>query len=134
MISNPCSWHVDGSNSKKFIHEGGTQLFHFSPRSNGLSNIMDMNVIFFANDEQHALNILKRMFEFGIECTIEYLNEKQVKQIKAHTDALFIEQAKGRSERLIKYYDALLAGNIKLETVPTNQFFVVGWADNDTIS
>jgi len=131
MISNPCRFYISNNEEKPFIYEGGKHLFHFSPYDNNLSNTLEMNLVFFANSEKHGLNILKRMFEFMIDCKIEYLkNNNESKSVHASE---FERRAKNDRNRAVEIIKAIDSGMVKLEKAPINQFFKVGWASNDTI-
>lgn len=116
MISNPVKFGYCES-EKQFTYEGGKQLFHFSPHDNNLSTTMENNLIFFADDETHALKVLEKMFKFTIKHAVE---EKGV-------------FSKGTSERFSEYLTALRAGKLKVKPAPMNQFYEVGWASNDTV-
>lgn len=120
MISNPIKFFVTGSEQKSFEYEGGKILFHFSPYDNGLSNTFEDNVVFFANDEKHAINVFKRMLKFGIQCSRE----------RGPGSSGYSSYRKKRFEA---YIDALNSGKIKLTKAPMNQFYIVGWASNDTL-
>jgi hypothetical protein len=131
MISNPCRFYISDGKEKSFTHEGGKHLFHFSPYDNKLSISMEMNIVFFANSEEHGLDILKRMFEFMIDCKIEYLkNENESKSVHASE---FERRAKNDCNRAVEIIKAIDSGMVRLEKVPMNQFFKVGWALNDTL-
>ena len=131
MISNPCTFFVSGNAQEKFTYEGGTTLFHFSPNDNGISKYMENNLIFFANNEEHALEVLKQMFQFAISCKAKHLkclsSEKSV-----HWEE-FYERAKEEEQKFSSYIKLIEEGKIRLTKAPTNQFFIVGWASNDTI-
>ncbi len=131
MISNPCTFFINGDNRKKFTYEGGSTLFHFSPYDNGISATLDNNVIFFANDEAHAFDVLIRAFKFAIECKAKYIADKIDKK-NVHWEE-FLEQAEHESEKFSLYVKLLEEGKIKVTKAPTNQFYIVGWAANDTI-
>lgn len=122
MISNPASFFINGYEEKEFIYEGGTTLYHFSPIANKLSEHMDCNIIFFANDEKHALDVLQRMFKFALECISQYEQNKDATDRSVH-----------RKDKFQKFLKASEANKIKVSLAPTNQFFKVGWADNDTL-
>jgi hypothetical protein len=126
MIGNPCNWFINGSDKVCFIYEGGTTLYHFSPYDNGLTTYMECNVIFFANDEKHGLDILKRMLNFRIKVSNEYKSES------AHAE-MYKEENIRKAEKAQSWIDAIDAGKIKLSLVNRDQFFKVTWASNDTI-
>lgn len=123
MISNPCSWFINGSTGESFVYEGGTTLFHFCPNDNGLEKHMVANLIFFANDEKHALNVLERMFKFRIECAKKYSEYA----IKNQTYNLYSNAIKMYKEWLA----ALENGKVKVTKAPLNQFYKVGWSSGD---
>lgn len=117
-ISNPCTWFINGNDEESFTYEGGSILYHFSPHDNGLSGTMENNVVFFANSEAHARSVLIRMLEFRIN------THKKYKKSQGHDGY--------RDARIAQAYLDNIA-TIILEPAPTDQFYVVGWASNDTI-
>lgn len=128
MISNPVTVTV-GTFVRSFQYEGGLYPFHFSAKANGLSNRMDHNLLFFANNEAHALEVLERMFEFMAHCMI-------VKYDKAVTDHHPQIDAGSYERKALKYLDwlkELHAGKVFVERASNQQFYKVGWADNDTL-
>lgn len=131
MISNPCTFFVSGNAQEKFTYEGGTTLFHFSPNDNSISSTMENNLVFFANNEDHALEVLKRMFQFAILCKAKYLKYLADKK-PVHWEE-FYERAKKEEPRFSSYIKLIEEGKIKLTKAPSNQFFIVGWASNYTI-
>lgn len=117
-LSNPCTWRTGKPNrgyEATFSYEGGTTLYHFCPTACGIFHgHVSVNLVFFANCLQHAEDVLARMLEFRIECGRGLNKSDQhgmewAKLILSHRDKWLITEA------------------------PTNQFFSVGWADNDTI-
>ena len=129
MISNPATFFTTGSKQESFTYEGGSTLFHFSPHDNGLSRVMDNNIIFFANDKQHALDVLRRMFEFAIKCEYKRLGIKM-----QGDEAKYIAPAThDRANKWAAYLKALNENKVKVKRAPTNQPFIVGWASNDTL-
>lgn len=122
MISNPISFFVNGSETRSFTYEGGKNLYHFSPNFSGLSETMEMNLIFFADDINHAKEVLERMMLFALKCfNIDYVPDHPELAGKRTYD----------QEKFI----GLLDNKDKWVIIPieTNQFFKVGWASNDTI-
>jgi len=115
MISNPCNWFINGDETESFTYEGGTKLYHFSPYDNGLSSSMECNIIFLANDEKHALDVLKRMLKFRLAIDEKY------------------KSSCGNPGDANEYLKAIEAGLAKVSLAPVNQFYRVGWAENDTI-
>lgn len=129
MISNPCSWFINGNQEKKFTYEGGKTLFHFSPYDNNLSKYMGCNVVFFANDSAHALDVLKRMFKFRIQCAEEYVTSNISHVHKEE----FITKVKRVAGETQEYLEAIESGKATVTEAPMTQFFTVGWACNSTI-
>lgn len=119
MISNPARFFINGNNDRQFTYEGGSTLFHWSPNLSGLSSSMESNVIFFANDEDHARDVLRRLFEFWIEH-----NELYVKSILPERDRY---SSRNGEIRVLRDY-------LNIERAPTNQFYQVGWACNDNLN
>lgn len=128
MISNPVSVFSTGGSSddkKSFVYEGGSKLFHFSPKDNGLSTVRDNNVVFFANDADHAKDVLTRMVKFTIECATQF--QKYCDGSGQHNH---------NSEMLPKfeaYLKHIEGGKAQIVEAPMNQFYIAGWASNDTI-
>lgn len=120
MISNPVTVHT-WNKIEKFTYEGGSQLFHFSPYDNKLSRALECNVIFFAHDKVHAKDVLKRMFEF----VIKGLENKST----THREVLAMHER--RYNQFKSYLENI--DDIKLSMAPTDQFYEVGWAGNDTV-
>lgn len=131
MISNPARFFVSGSDTKSFTYKGGSKVYHFSPHDNKLSRTMENNIILFADDENHGLQILKELFRFAINCKSEYIKHNKGSK-RAHVDE-FIEEAQKEESKFYEYIKAIDAGKIKLTLAPTDQVYEVGWAFNDTI-
>ena len=137
MISNPVRFFAGGGSvedSLEFTYEGGSKLFHFCPADNNLTSHMVCNVIFFANDENHARDVLIRMFEFAIDCIrkqAEYYIS-MTKYPETMREFVVIEEDKKYHE-FKSYLDAIKDGRARPVPAPTNQFYKVGWAFNDTI-
>ena len=74
MISNPVTFFINDEETRSFTYEGGSRLFHWSPYESGLSESMESNVVFFANGEDHARDVLRRMFGFWVERNDLYRN------------------------------------------------------------
>lgn len=127
MINNPCSWFANGgsyNNLKRFEYEGGSKLYHFSPDIK-IDKLFDhwrpINLIFFANDEEHAKDVIKRMLEFRIKCRTEH-------EAYAGTDYTRSEEMRTLPELLLSKIDKWT-----ITLAPTGQFYQVGWAINDNI-
>ena len=128
MISNPVKLFATGGGSqdqKEFTYEGGTKLFHFSPHDNGLTNSMENNLVFFANDLDHAKDVLKRMVQFCVDCENEY--DAYSKKNNSYNHHI------GTKERFEGYLKHIEEGKMVLTEAPTNQFYIVGWASNTTV-
>jgi hypothetical protein len=134
-ISNPVKLFSGGGsyeNQREFKYEGGSKLYHFSPHDNGLSRSMENNLIFFADSESHARDVLRRMLEFAIDCCrkqSDYYNGKG-KKSSVHVSE-FNERVRDTASAYERYLEKI--DTVKLPEAPTNQFYIVGWADNDTI-
>lgn len=132
-ISNPASVFVTGSDRENFEYEGGSTLYHFSPRDNELSKYLDMNIVFFADSEEHGLNVLRRMLVFHIDCAQKYHEHEEKRRQKyggrAHDNYFYAQMIDTATE----YIFAIDNGNVSLELAPTNQVYKVGWASNDTL-
>jgi hypothetical protein len=133
-ISNPAKWFSGGGShehEKEFTFEPGSTLYHFCPSDCGIPGFerhMICNVVLFANDEQHALKIIEDMLNFCLECN----REQNLKYYKKHPETVEVrEHANSRA----KYaYQILQHKHMwKVTLAPTNQFYKVGWASNDTI-
>ncbi len=131
MISNPCRWYINGDEREAFIYEGGSTLYHFSPYENKLSKYRDCNIVFFADNEKHALDVLRRLFQFRIDVSKKY--RENVKDQSVWDELTIKDLCSYNNDRAIKYLDAVVKGKVKVEKAPTNQIYSVGWATNDTI-
>lgn len=120
MISNPCNYFVNGHSTEAFTHEGGLVLYHFSPKDCELSSNAEMNVIFFANDKEHAKRILVRMLRFKLACLAKKVKSKDTMEV--YPIVCKINQVKHLLENQHRW---------KFSLAPTNQFYLVGWACND---
>lgn len=131
MISNPCRYFATGGNAsdqKDFTYEGGSKLYHFSPTDSGIwRGHHSMNVVFFANDLEHAKDILRRMLNFRIECGKEYLMSKG--------GGIHREEFENNCRERMKMAYEVIENEEKwlIVEAPMNQFYTVGWASNDTI-
>ena len=124
MISNPAKFFINGEEEKKFTYEPGSDVWHFSPRLSGLSKNMEMNIIIFANDYRHALQIVEEMLKFALKCSSEYLKTKGLNE-----DSEYLGAGK------LSHYAYLLENKDKWIAIPApkNQVYKVGWASNDII-
>lgn len=136
MISNPATFFIDGSNRREFTYEGGKRLFNWSPYGSGLSKSMESNVVFFANDVDHARDILRRLFEFWVECNDLYIQSQQKSDKRkriAVSDYHGLSAARAAETGALRHYLSKMDQMVFTE-VPTNQFFKVGWACNDSLN
>jgi hypothetical protein len=135
MISNPATAFVTSSSEESFEYEGGSTLYHFSPKDNEMSTYRNMNIIFFADNEEHGLNVLRRMLEFHIVCARRYIDHKKGlgNRYKGQHDEYFSERKQRIIEMAQEYIFQIDNGNVSLELAPTNQMYKVGWASNDTL-
>lgn len=136
MISNPATFFTSGSDCKSFTYEGGAKLFHWSPYTSGLSTSMESNVMFFANDIDHARDVLRRLLEFWIACNDLYVASQRVVEKKrriAVNDYHGFIATKTAETNVLKRYLTVL-DKMKFTEVPTNQFFKVSWASNDDLN
>ncbi len=136
MISNPARVFVTGNETKEFTYEGGEKLFHFSPMDCGLSDYRNWNVVFFANDEEHALDVLKRVLVFHIGCTEEFDRseaERDKKYGYSRHREYYNNVHKNQIATCRKYLDAIKDGKVHASLAPTDQFYKIGWACNDNL-
>lgn len=135
MISNPAVFFIDGNTTKEFTYELDdnvpSQLYHFSPKENGLSHTMENNIIFLANGEAHALEILKDLCIFAIKCKNKYIAAAENSVI--YNKESYIASAEATKSTFAAYLSALHAKKVKLTLAPTNQIYIVGWASNDAL-
>lgn len=130
MISNPiqgtiynddgCPEYVKHTHQKVF----SKKAFNFQPADCGLSKTREANLLFFALSEEHALERLKRMLEWYIK------NNQPPKTVDHHNQ--HSEHLRGLKVAKVQYWLANWDKVIVVE-VPLDQFFKVGWANNDTI-
>ena len=118
MISNPINY-----NQQPFTYEGGKTLYHISPSDSnieGYENWRAFNLVFFANDKKHARDVLNRMLKHAKKClTIQKKNAEQT------VYSIYSNKLK-QIDHLLKNID-----KFKIVLAHTNQFYKVGWADND---
>lgn len=121
MISNPCKWPAKGKMKKdthgytQFTYKPGKHLYHFDASDSegtgshipGWERYMGLNLVFFADDQQHAALIFEDMLRHRVKCgeTNNYGNAQVILDNK---------------------------NKWKFTLAPTNQFYKVQWADNDT--
>ena len=100
----------------RFTHEGGSNLYHFCANECGLTekHYNPTNVVFFANSEEHALEILKRFFT-------EYL-----KYYEENTYSLYTDHIRALIQHYLENFD-----KVRVTLAPKNGFMNVAWAGND---
>lgn len=129
MISNPCKWFANGGSfddQVQFLHEGGKTLYHFSPDEEihpSLDHWIPVNVVFFANSKEHAVEIIERMLKLRMWAQKEYEKYKgYAADYETHSVKINLPQL------LLDNKDKWV-----ITEAPTNQFYQVGWACNDTL-
>lgn len=81
---------------------------------------MEMNVVFFADDGEHALDVVERMIKFMLN--VDYSKE-------THPEVL--EMKRAQHNRYLHLLDNKEKWIVTL--APKNQVYKVGWAANDTV-
>jgi|SRR5882757_1390467 len=141
MISNPCCWFSGGGSledQREFIYEGGKYLYHFDSsgsqrtkvNTGWTGNYVACNVVFFADSVDHARDVFRRMLEFRLKCSIE-----QSMYYTGNKSSARAAEDLNREDTTYQMYKSWL-GRIDeavFTLAPTNQFFKVGWADNDNL-
>lgn len=127
-VSNPATFNTDDTFAgyKSFTYEGGKELYNFSPHDSGLSKSMEMNIMFFADSEEHAADVLRRLFMFWLGC----LKEEAERNHSTHKH-YYLGRKKYEYTQISKIL--LNAPKWKFNKVPVNQVFKVAWAHNDTL-
>lgn len=128
MISNPCTWFINGNEEKNFTYEGGKHLYHFSDNDNKLNVAHSVNVVFFADNKKHGLDVIKRMLKFRIKCSKQYIKAETKNDMHG-----FVCAEEEKIKECKEWIGLIEKGKVKIEKAPTNIFYKVGWADNDTI-
>ena len=113
-IANNANIWINGSDQLYFTYEGGTTLYHFCPSNCGIfTGIVVCNIIFFADNEEHALDVIKRMLTFMQSQTYDGYRSDYVKK---------------RIQEIFDQWD-----KVTVSLAPTNQVFQVSWAGNDDL-
>lgn len=130
MISNPITgitYDEDGRPTYvEYTHQKAfsKKAFNFQPADCGLSVTREANLLFFALNEKHALERLKRMLEW-------YLKNNQPEPNSSinheYSEYWRINRVKKVQHWLDNWH------KVKVVEVPLDQFFKVGWAGNDTL-
>lgn len=118
-VNNPATLSIGNSKDESFTYEGGSAPYNFSPYDSGLSRTLEMNIIVFANNEEHAKDIISDLFDFMIDTQNLY---------EANTGSTPFYD---RREKLRDYLHARKKWVVKL--APMNQPYIVSWASNDTL-
>lgn len=129
MISNPARIIIGNTEHEYRFSDPGSIAYHFSPNDNGLSPTMEWNIILFADDETHALQMLSKLFEWmdTIYC------KKAEDYAKAEAYRRYPGNLASEWKRLKKLKQALSDGQIRMTLAPTDQVYKVGWASNDVL-
>lgn len=122
-IANPVNEFIDGNNQRAYTFKAGAKAYHFSPNASGLSQVMDCNILFFADDEDHAREILKGMFEHIIDCL-----EKLEASERGKNSYRGESGTKGVAAKYLAGIDQWVITEASLD-----QIFKVSWADNDRV-
>jgi hypothetical protein len=117
---------VTGSDVVAFRHAGGTKLYHFCPYDNGLSDHMDHTICFFANDDNHALDVLEQFYAFLVDAEERY---RTYRKNQSHVDEDLLSSHAYRYNKNKKYLNAIREGKVNPKMVPTDFVFSVEWAD-----
>lgn len=140
MISNPCKWFGAGGNyddQEAFTYEGGARLYHFDcsgprdkVRTGWTDNWIPVNVVFFANSEEHARDVFKRMLKFRIETLIKH--SKRITDNPSRANAVrYLRDTDSWYHRCRQWLRDIDDAIFTL--APMDQFYEVGWAYNTTI-
>lgn len=111
MISNPVSFP---HHKLFFTYEGGLIAYHFSAHDSKIpryEHYMGINLLFFANDPEHAKDVLERMLKWSIKY-------RKYNSISSYHEA----------QHILNYKDQWV-----IVEAPMYQFYEVGWAANDTL-
>lgn len=130
MISNPIKGVVlDNEGYRKDTYYKISPVFskkayNFQPADCGLSQTREANLLFFAVNESHALARLKRMLEWYIgNNRLAYTEDKNSDFLNSLT-----YHRLSKVQHWLDNWD-----KVKVIEVPLDQFFLVGWAGNDTL-
>lgn len=118
MISNPCLKWVNHT-EVYFTYEGGDKLYNFQPNDCDMSKYMESNLLLWANSEEHARDVIIRMFEWYVETPPQNSRDEYVNS-----------RAQYKYEMVKKYLT--MKDKIKCVLAPTNQMYKAAWANNDT--
>ena len=98
------------------------KAWNFQPYDSNLSKTMESNLLFFAPDKVSALHRLNNMLQWYVKNNPDDPNE-------SFNTAMRTSQWK--REKVQLWLDNW--EKVKVVEVPMTQFFIVGWAGNDTI-
>ncbi len=131
MICNPACVFVSGNEQALFTYEGGTTLYNWCPKDYDLSDCFEFNILFTANDDVHAIQVIRRLLEWYITTLRQYKASRD----PYNYDSKASKFEKDRKADTITYWlQALNLGKAAPVVVENNQVFRVGWASNDTFT
>ncbi len=137
-IVNPTRYFVTGSNENEFTYTPGNKIFHINA---GCDGYQCFNALVFANDLNHAKEILIQLCEFRIECG-KKLHAYYNKEIDFYEDlssrnayncgkAQAVLDAAHSTDFKSKFKQNTLY--LTIQEAPLNQFYKVSWACNDNL-
>ena len=124
-MDNCARFFINGSADREFTYEGGRCLFFFSPCDNGLTTSTEREIIFFANSETHALEVLRRLFKFALRCHATY--ERYARKQGGHEGTQSLRDSAVADFKA--YLKALNAGQIKVARAPRTQVYIYDNSD-----
>jgi hypothetical protein len=124
-IVNPARFFVNGHDEVEFTYEGGRNLYFFSPCDNGLTDSTERELIFFADSEGHALDVLRRLFKFALRANARF--ERYIKRTDGRDGTASLREASIRD--FTSYLRALKAGQIKVSRAPRTQVYAYDNSD-----
>jgi len=130
MTSNAINPFINGNETRPFEYEGGEALYTWCPYSYNLSTTLECNIIFFADNLEHARQVLIRAFEHVINANNDY--DKTVDPERRHA-AEFKSRNARQTERCLGYIEAINSGKADPTLAPRTQILKTAWAANDTI-
>lgn len=123
-MNNPARFFINGSKKREFTYEGGRYLYLFSPCDNKLSDSAEREILFFANSERHALDVLRRLFKFALRC---YATYERYASKSGHEGTQWLGNSAVAD--FGGYLKALEAGTIKVSRAPRNQVYSFDGSD-----
>lgn len=128
-ISNPCKWFISGNDQIEFKHGGGSTPYHFCSVDSGFTTHYAINVLFFADNPAHAKVVLLAMLAKNVEAADKYI--KRLLPAKDRRVKEFRQRYEYRAKLALEIINA--PEKIIITEAPRDQFYTIGWADNDTI-